>query len=321
VLASLPEGYELVRAPRGVLAVERGASARLAAGGFGPEGSETLEPSDLAGRAPLGVIAATADGDERWVVRRFHHGGWLRVLGERLFLAPERPFHELVLADALRAAALPTPRVVAARAVRSGLVGWRLALVCARVAVALDLAAWLERARRGEVSVAERRRTVERVGELVGHLHARRFLHADLHPRNVLLERASGAAWILDLDRARFVATLTRGARRDNLRRLYRAVRRREARGRAFLRRTDYLRFLRAYSTALGAVAPSSTGPSGELGWSADWTAIVRRDRARAPLHRLGWVLERWFGDGPERRDGAAVLGDEGDRGAPLRRR
>ena len=72
-------------------------------------------------------------GGERWIVRRFHHGGIVRLLGERWFPDPARPFRELVLAHALRAAGLPTPRVVAARCFRSAPFGWRLALISTRI--------------------------------------------------------------------------------------------------------------------------------------------------------------------------------------------
>ena len=136
------------------------------------------------------------------------------------------------------------------------------------------------------------------LGELVARLHRARFLHADLQPRNVLATPDGNASWILDLDRGRLGPELGELERRDNLRRLYRSVRRREARGRAFLRRSDYLNFLRAYEAARGR----------ESSWSEDWRAIVRRDRARAPFHRLGWFLEQRLGDGPERRDGAAPV-------------
>ncbi|MSR63764.1 MAG: hypothetical protein EXS08_15160 [Planctomycetes bacterium] len=294
VLASLPEGYELVRGRRGWLAVERASRPALEAAPFGPDGGEALLRSDLAGRRPLAAIQAPG---ERWIVRRFHHGGLFRALGERCFLTPARPFQELGLAAALRALGFATPRVVAARAVRDGLLGWRLALVSARVEGVHDGAAVLERLRAGELSIAQRKRFVETMGELVGRLHAARFLHADLHPRNVLFGADLAQAWILDLDRGRFVAELSALQRRDNLRRLFRAVRRRETRARAFLRRSDYRCFLAAYARTRGACGD----------WREDWRAIVRRDRLAAPLHRLGWGLEALFRSGPEVRDGAAT--------------
>jgi tRNA A-37 threonylcarbamoyl transferase component Bud32 len=293
VLDSLPDGYEVVRGRSGFLAAERGALGRLRAVGFGADGGEVLPDSGLVGRAPLGAIEAEG---ERWLVRRFHHGGALRALGERLFLAPARPFVELTHACALRAAGFDVPRVVAARALRSAPFGWRLALVSARVEGRVEAAELLERMRAGELAEDARRRLARTLGELLGRLHAARFLHADLTPRNLLLEPDLTRAWLLDLDRARFVRTLAPRARRDNLRRFLRAVLRREARARAFLRRSDLLRFLLAYAAARAA--------PGE--WRDDWRAIARRHRRARVWHALGWRLERWLGGGPEARDGAA---------------
>jgi len=289
VLDSLPEGTELLRGRRGWLACERGARARLLAASFGPEGGENLRQSDLSGRGPLGAIEA---GGERWIVRRFHHGGFLRVLGERMFLDPSRPFRELILAHALRALGLPTPRVVAARCVRAAPLGWRLALISARIEDGTDAFSVLEGLRRGALAANERRRFLSTLGELVGRLHAARFLHADLTPRNLLLSRDLATGWVLDLDRGRLVDALPAPVRRDNLRRLYRFVHRREARVRPFLTRGDYLRFLLAYGRALGK----------DSDWRADWRAILRRDRLHGPAHRVGWWIEELFGSGPERR-------------------
>lgn len=296
VLDTLPEGYESVRGQRGWLVVERGARAALLASGFGPDGGETLPPSGLSGRGALGLIESAG---ERWIVRCFRHGGLLRWLGERLFLGPSRPFRELANASALRAAGFNTPRVVAARALRSGLVGWRLALVSAHVAERIEAAEVFERMRRGELGGPEWRRFLQALGALIGRLHAAGFLHADLTLRNLLFERDLAAAWILDLDRGRFSRPLAGRARRDNLRRLYRSVRRRESRARRFLRRADYLRFLSAYARAFSAGQD----------WRADWRAIERQDRRRQLVHRLGWWLEGRLGSGPEARDGGSRPG------------
>jgi 3-deoxy-D-manno-octulosonic acid kinase len=286
VLATLPDGYVVRRDARGVLVVAAEAEAEFARQGFTLAGEEELAASGLSGREALGELH---NGAELCVVRRFRHGGLRRALGRELFLAPARPLAELVLACRLRALGLATPRVLAARALRVGL-GWRLALVSERAA-GEDAGRTLERWRRGELARAARRALCVAAGELVARLHRAGFLHADLHPRNLLVA-PDGTLAVLDLDKGAFRPGLSERARQDNLRRLYRSVRRREARARPFLARGDYLAFLRAYARRAGT------------DWRADWRAIERRDRLCAPLHRLGWRLEALLGDGPERRDG-----------------
>ena len=299
--SALPATYEVVREAGGVLAVLRSKRAALLAAGFAPTSGEGVPSRDLAGRAVLGEIDA---GGERWVVRRFHHGGLVRWLGERCFLDPGRPFEELVLADRLLRAGLPTAEVIAARARRSFPLGWKLTLVTRRLEGTGDAAETLERMRRGQLGARERARFLACVGDLVGRAHALGLAHADLTPRNVLLSHADPArAWILDLDRARLAPPLSDRARQENLRRLYRAVRRRESRGAAFLNRSDYLRFLASYAAARGAKTRGR-----EADWRSDWRAVVSRDRRADPLHRLGWFVEELFGRGPETRDGRAVV-------------
>jgi hypothetical protein len=167
--------------------------------------------------------------------------------------------------------------------------------VSARLEGVRDGAVVLEHLRRGALARAERAGFFAAAGDVVGRLHAARFLHVDLTPHNLLFG-PDGRAWVIDLDRGRFVRELAPGARQGNLRRLYRAVRRRERRGRTFLSRCDYLRFLRAYGRA-----------AGEPDWRADWRAIVRRDALHAPWHRLAWWVEEALGAGPATRDGAAT--------------
>ncbi|MEQ1892936.1 MAG: lipopolysaccharide kinase InaA family protein, partial [Planctomycetota bacterium] len=254
--------------------------------GFTLDGREALAASGLAGREPLGALQL---GEQTCVVRRFRHGGLRRALGRELFFDPARPVVELLLASRFGALGLPTPRVLAARAGRAG-PGWHLALVSARAA-GEDAGRVLERWRCGELPRAARRSLCRAAGELVARLHRAGFLHADLHPRNLLVAH-DGTLAALDLDRGSFLPALAERTRQDNLRRLYRSVRRREARGRTFLARGDYLAFLRSYARLAGT------------DWRVDWRAIVRRDRLFGPLHRLGWRLEGLFGDGPERRDG-----------------
>jgi hypothetical protein len=124
----------------------------------------------------------------------------------------------------------------------------------------------------------------------VGQLQARGFLHADLTPRNLLVERTSleSAAprlWVLDLDGSRWGEGLDEPARRENVRRLGRHVERLGREHGLRLERTDLARFLRAWQPL--------RGPRHEA-----CRAIERARQRRSGLHRGGWWLERRLGRG-----------------------
>jgi 3-deoxy-D-manno-octulosonic acid kinase len=295
---SLPDGFVIRHRPGRRLLVRESAEIELARAGYGLDGGGRA--SDLSGRTPLLELALS---DGRALVRRSRHGGLLRWLTGARFLGWSRVASEVVLAERLRELGLPTPEVLAARAERRGPF-WRLELVSRRVEGGVDLAEALERLREGRIEERARRTLSTSLGALVARLHRSCFVHADLNPRNLLLDedgltRGAVRTWILDLGGSRFVAELDDGLRLANLRRLYRAVRRREARGRRFLRASDYARFLRGYEREL---APRASG------WRADWSAVEAADRRRRALHRLGWSLERLFGGDAARRDGRAVV-------------
>ncbi|MCB9916481.1 MAG: hypothetical protein H6828_15240 [Planctomycetes bacterium] len=295
ILEQLPSGYFVDESPRGVLALHVDVARALHEAGYGPEHDGGLARSELSGRRPLYGLAA---GGERFVVRRFSHGGLLRWLTGARFSDPTRPFRELALSAALRQAGLPTPQVVAARAVHARGGGWYLDLVTRRVERGVDLGFVLGRARRGELDARELRPLLYAAGDLVRRLHRHGFLHADLTPTNLLLEpREEGEEprlWVLDLDRSVLSDDLGRAARLANLRRLFRYVARREARGARALQRSDYLRFLVGYE--------KDRVLRKEL-----WRAISAAHRRRSPLHALGWLFETWFGRGADPRDAHGV--------------
>jgi hypothetical protein len=280
-----PPGYRAEHDAGLHFVVLREAELALARAGYAPRGGGPLAVSALSGRAPLYELA---HGREVFLVRRFTHGGLLRFFTGRRFRDALRPARELVLADALARAGIATPVVVAACARRAPLWGWELELVTRRIDGTLDLGHVLRAARDGEVPPQRLRLVCAALGALVRRLHEQRFVHADLTPNNVLVQRAALAdedpkLAILDLDRSRFAATeLDDPTRRANLRRLLRFVERREVRDGRVLSRTDYARFFLAYD------------PAGTR-WKADWRAIRAEQARMRPWHEAGWLLERLF--------------------------
>ena len=296
----LAPAFRVEAGPGGFFAVSAEHADRFDALGFSLTDDGALTTSDLAGRHPLGELET---GGLRFVVRRYRHGGVLRWLTGVRFLDPERPFRELRLARALAERGVRTPEVVAARAQRRAPFGYWLDLVTRRVEGSSDLAVVLEQMRRAELGRDARNALFRAVGAFLGELHALGFEHVDLTPRNLLVERASLDAcaprlWVLDLDGCALGERLE-GERRDaNLGRLLRALLRRERRGRAFLNRSDYARFARAYAAAVG----------GGASWKRVWTGVRARYERTLLLHRVGWWFEVALGGGPETRDGGAPV-------------
>jgi tRNA A-37 threonylcarbamoyl transferase component Bud32 len=281
ILASLGPQFRTEERARAWYAVRIDAEAALANAGFGPESDGTLRQSKLVGRKPLWEIETSAG---TFLVRRFSHGGLLRFATGRRFLDASRPFEEIRSAQHLERAGIATPRIVAARARGSAWSGYELDLVTQRVEGSVDLGDVLARARRGEVRRGRIGLLAAALGILVRKLHACGFLHADLTPNNVLVNEsalgdADPALVLIDLDRARIVASPSDAERRDNLRRLYRFVARREERDGRSVSRTDFARFFEGYD------------PGGTQ-WKSDWRAIESAHARASFAHKIGWALE-----------------------------
>lgn len=292
-LPELPPGYEFVRGRRGIIGCRAADMEGLLAAGFQPDGtrkSESLPDAAEAGREPLGLLEVNGTA---CLARRFTHGGLARALTGARFKDPARPFAELLLSERLRSLGIRTPRVVAARAVRSSPVGYELTLVTERAPGVQDLGWLLGEVRRGGAPARRLQRALGAVGELIGELHRVGFVHADLQPANLLVDaKDPGApAATIDLDRSRFVGDgpLTAVLAQANLGRLWRHVARREREHGAVLSRTDRLRFLVAYGV-----------PRAEL--AAFSAAVEAAAKSKGLGHRLGWWLETRLGRGLDRR-------------------
>ncbi len=295
-LGSLPSGFQVERRGRGVLAARREWVGELVRAGFGPDDDQPLQRSDLSGRSSLFEIVLTS---ESLLVRRFRHGGVLRGIGGNRFAGPERVFRELVLSEMLAESGIPTPPVVGARARRMSPFGWRMELLTRRIGGAIDGLRALERVSSAGPGAMLRARLFQEAGKFVARLHGAGLFHADLTPRNLLLDEGflrGGEArfWVLDLDRSRIQRPLSSAARIANLARLARFLLRRRDRGACRFSRADLLRFLRGYAA----------GSGGAFEPTALWRGIELRLGRSSWIHRLGWILEEWMGEGPEARDG-----------------
>lgn len=185
--------------------------------------------------------------ERRVVVRHSRHGGLLGPLRGDLFFPPTRAPYELLVSHLLASAGIRTPPVVAIAVYKAGAFLRRSDVVTMELP-GRDLGAALL----DEPDEDVRRTWVAAVASLVQSLASVGAWHPDLNVRNVLLvEREMGSvdAFVLDVDRIRFVPPGDPHVRDANLDRLERSVRKwRVQHGVGF--QDDELRALRALAAA-----------------------------------------------------------------------
>jgi len=206
------------------------------------------------------------------VVREYRKGGLLRALRGRRFRGRLRPLDELVLHRRLLGAQVPVVEAVGAVALH-GATGWRGFLLMREVDVAIDLEALLyDPALHTGIFLRE---ALFEAGRAVRALHDAGVSHADLHPKNLLLEGRTGRVLVIDLDRGRaHDGSLPEEARLENLVRLGRAIEKHRLRGMRVGRRAA-LRFLAGYAGGAEAAEP--------------WLLRVRARLGRGLAARVAW--------------------------------
>jgi 3-deoxy-D-manno-octulosonic acid kinase len=198
------------------------------------------------GRLPAFAVPVP-DGGPVVVVRRAHHGGLLGPLRRDLFFPPTRAHYELLASYILANAGVRTPPVLAFAVYPAGWLMRRSDFVTMALP-GRDLGeAFLARP-----EAAERRSWLAPLGELVRALTRAGAWHPDLNVRNIMLvpdSNGAANAFVLDIDRIRFVPAGDPNVRDANVARLERSVRKwRDLHGLGF--EDDELRELRALVAA-----------------------------------------------------------------------
>lgn len=151
------------------------------------------------GRGPVWQVDL---GGRPAAIRHYRRGGWMGpLLGDRYFDHPPRPFVELSVSEALLAAGVRTPRVLAA-VIAPARPGYRADLATEWLSPGLDLEEIL---RPNLYLAAERTPAIEAAARTIGRAHAAGLDHPDLRPRNLFLRTLGAGGWeaaLLDLDRA-----------------------------------------------------------------------------------------------------------------------
>jgi 3-deoxy-D-manno-octulosonic acid kinase len=137
-------------------------------------------------------------GDETWVYRHYHRGGLVArlVYDEYLWTGAERsrPVREWRVLETLAEHALPSPRPIAARAVRSGPI-YRADILTVLLPDTVPLSSRL-------AEVWDDDRLWPAIGRMVARFHAAGCDHPDLTAHNILIDSAR-EPWLVDFDNAR----------------------------------------------------------------------------------------------------------------------
>lgn len=206
---TLPAGYEWVRT-RGAVALTR-ASARewvettLCGGASLYDAACKMSRGTMEGRGLVHVVAAPTGEDQRWAVRRYLRGGWIRWLGGRYLRGgTPRPFQELAASVAALQRGVPTPAVVCAAVYSSGMF-YRGDLITEYVSGSRNLASVLfgVSTREPHEGVSHRIASVTAAGALIRHMASAGVRHPDVNAKNILLlgDPEAPNAMLLDLDR------------------------------------------------------------------------------------------------------------------------
>lgn len=270
----LPPDYLEVRSPAGAWIARRECAAAVERGeaDFILSGRGERHAAAGSGRGPLARF--TLAGLPA-VGKRALHGGLLGPVLGGLYLGRRRSLDQVRAAARLARAGVPTPEILAVGSRRVA------GLFCVRAIVAREIAGArnLHELAEDRPPPARRRDILEKTADLLRNMHDAGFLHADLNLANLVLERGPGEerVCVVDLERGRFVGTITAAGRIRALARLLRSYEKWVA-DRLRLGPREEIRFLRRYAR-------------GDRALLRELVRRLARYRVRLGVRRLSWRL------------------------------
>ncbi|MEW6359770.1 MAG: lipopolysaccharide kinase InaA family protein [Planctomycetota bacterium] len=236
------------------------------------ERDEAKAAECLSGRGAVRAYPMKNGG--RMVVRPCRRGGFLGRIVSDLFLGCGRVVREIAAAEHGQAGGAPTARILGARCDRVAGPLMRAEIITDEIPDSCDLIRYCESAQ-ARAGFPGKRALIPAIAQAVRRMHDAGIAHADLHLKNVLIDK-QGRAYVIDLDKAAILRPVQTRTRMGNLLRLDRSIRKWKA-SRDLVTTADRLRFLTAYAGDDPALR-------------AACRKIFRQERTYA-LHRFFWKL------------------------------
>lgn len=198
---------------------------------------ELGEKSSIEGRKAMRII------EPDLMVRCLSHGGSLRRITQSRFLSIDRSLRELEISSYLRSKNVPTPEIMAVRFHKKGFF-FSIEVITSLVPESIDLLIYLEKNTKDSLE------PLTRTGRLVQDMHSLGVYHADLHVKNILLDR-NKTPWIIDLDNAYRFSSLPSLLKLKNLKRFIHSLKKWQKKGRIFLAEGWDQAFMEGYKRQL----------------------------------------------------------------------
>lgn len=201
------------------------------------------------GEAYVFPVPTSIGNSTHWIIRHYWRGGIFQShLNDRHLIAwTPRPIAELWVNVEARSRDIPTPRIVAGTAERSGIF-YRADLVTEWIPDTIDLASAIFTLSK---NLGFQTAALIAAGKLVRLLGNKRILHTDLNASNILLNKVNGvlAAHVIDLDRCQALSPTARAPVQLMRRRLEHSLRKLEERYKQPLDRALWAALSGSYET------------------------------------------------------------------------
>ncbi len=203
------------------------------------------------GRDLIPSVLIEGSDNERMAIRHYRRGGFARKISKDIFCGIKRPFKELMVSEEAKIRGIPTAEVLAVIKHKIFGIFYRAVLITKVIPGGVDVVAYLDELahKPTKKKLRGKRKIIELIAELVRKMHCNGIYHADLHPKNIVIQRnnpGNNKVYIIDFDKSTIKEKLNTKQKMKNLYRFHRSLDRLIKKGMP-ITRTDQLRFFKSY--------------------------------------------------------------------------